>query len=138
MISTFKINEAPINQDQLRLELSSNQAGALCIFEGWVRNINDGKEVSLLEYEANESLCQVEIKNIFKEIKTQNNIINLICTHRVGTLKVTDLAVWVGVSAEHRDDAFKACRYLIDEIKSRLPIWKKEHYLNKSPQWIGV
>jgi molybdopterin synthase catalytic subunit/adenylyltransferase/sulfurtransferase len=57
--------------------------------------------------------------------------------HRIGALQVGELAVWVGVSAAHRDEAFRACRYIIDEVKHRLPIWKKEHYLNGDSGWVN-
>jgi len=57
--------------------------------------------------------------------------------HRIGVLAVGELAVWVGVSAAHRDEAFRACRYIIDEVKHRLPIWKKEHYLNGDSGWVN-
>jgi molybdopterin synthase catalytic subunit len=59
------------------------------------------------------------------------------CVHRVGELAVGELAVWVGVSAPHRDEAFRACRYIIDEVKHRLPIWKKEHYLDGDSGWVN-
>ena len=59
------------------------------------------------------------------------------CVHRVGLLEIGECAVWVGVAAKHRDEAFRACRYIIDEIKHRLPIWKKEHYVNGDSGWVN-
>jgi molybdopterin synthase catalytic subunit len=62
---------------------------------------------------------------------------NAVCIHRVGILEIGDLAVWVGVSAGHRDEAFKACRYIIDEIKHRVPVWKKEYYSGGDSGWVN-
>ena len=59
------------------------------------------------------------------------------CIHRTGLLEIGDLAVWVGVAAPHRDEAFRACRYIIDELKVRLPIWKKEHYVDGDSGWVN-
>ena len=59
------------------------------------------------------------------------------CEHRLGDLAIGEVAVWVGVSAPHRDEAFRACRYIIDEVKHRLPIWKKEHYVNGDSGWVN-
>jgi molybdopterin synthase catalytic subunit len=59
------------------------------------------------------------------------------CVHRTGMLEIGDCAVWVGVASAHRDEAFKACRYIIDELKHRLPIWKKEHYANGDSGWVN-
>lgn len=121
----------------LKENLCSSHAGAFCSFEGWVRNHNEGKNVSALEYEAYEPLCQKEAQKIFQEARQRFDTIDMKVVHRVGKLNVGEMAVWVGVTAGHRDDAFKACRYLIDEIKHRLPIWKKEYYTNGDSGWVN-
>ena len=115
----------------------AGEAGAFCAFEGRVRNHSDGRKVIALEYEALDPLCQKEAGKIFQEVGKKFNVLNVTCCHRVGKLSVGEMAVWVGVSASHRDDAFKACRYIIDEIKARLPIWKKEFYADGDSGWVN-
>ena len=132
----FKISTTPLNSLDLREGLSSNSAGAFNSFEGWVRDHNEGKSVLALEYEAYEALCQKEAQNIFKETQEKFDIIAAKCIHRIGKLNIGDMAVWVGVIAQHRDDSFKACRYIIDEVKHRLPIWKKEYYVDGNSDWV--
>ncbi len=132
----FQLSNIPINSITLRDELLSPQAGGYCAFEGWVRNNNEGKKVEALEYEAFEPLCLKEANLIFREVKQKYNILEFRCVHRIGKCQIGEMAVWVGVSAAHRDDAFKACRMIIDEIKLRLPIWKKEYYVDGVSNWI--
>ena len=127
----------PINSDQLRKTLITTSTGAVVEFAGIVRNHNEGSAVTNLDYEALEPLCIKEAQKIFAEAKAQFDIIDARCVHRTGELSVGDVAVWVGVSAAHRDAAFKACRFIIDEIKTRLPIWKKEFYADGDSGWIN-
>ncbi len=133
----FKITEGAIDVVALKAELHDDRAGAVTTFEGHVRNHNEGRSVTKLEYEACESLAQTEAKRIFDEAKERFDLLHCGCVHRVGELQVGDIAVWVGVSSKHRDAAFQAARYIIDEIKLRLPIWKKETYTDGSSGWIN-
>ena len=133
----FKLSPTPLDKLNLKEEFANPQAGAFACFEGWVRNHNGGKKVTTLIYEAFEPVCMKEAEQIFKEAKQQFSILEAKCYHRVGELKVGEMAVWVGVTAAHRDDAFKACRYIIDRVKARLPIWKKEYYKNGDSGWVG-
>ena len=112
-------------------------AGALCIFEGWVRNNHQGRAVLSLEYEAATELCQSEGDRLLADARGQFDILDAVVVHRTGHLHVGDVAVWIGVASGHRDTAFAACRFLIEEIKVRLPIWKKEHYAQGDATWIG-
>ncbi len=107
------------------------------MFEGWVRNQNDGREVERLEYEVYEPLAIIEGEKVLDEAQQRFPHINAVCVHRSGLLDIGECAVWVGVSAAHRDEAFKACRFIIDEIKTRLPIWKKEHYVDGDSGWVN-
>ncbi len=133
----FYLSTTPLENINLKENLKSDQAGAFASFEGLVRNHNDGKKVVALEYEAFEPLCQKEFEVILKEAKERFAIIDLRCFHRVGKLTIGEMAVWVGVIAAHRDDAFAACRYIIDEVKKRLPIWKKEYYVDGESGWVN-
>ncbi|MCP4298985.1 MAG: molybdenum cofactor biosynthesis protein MoaE [Gammaproteobacteria bacterium] len=125
--------------DTVRLKdaLLNPGAGAYCAFEGWVRNENDGRTVERLEYEAYEPLAISEGNKVIAEALQRYSFLEAHCVHRMGLLEIGDLAVWVGVASAHRDEAFKACRYIIDELKVRLPIWKKEHYVDGDSGWVN-
>ncbi|MBU0678278.1 MAG: molybdenum cofactor biosynthesis protein MoaE [Verrucomicrobia bacterium] len=135
----LQLTNSPIDPAALRQQLVDTSSGALVTFEGTVRDINNRRDVTSLEYEAAEpELAENEFAAIAEEVRRRFQIIDLRCAHRTGTLKVGDLAVWIGVIAEHRADAFDACRYIIDELKHRLPIWKKEHYADGTSKWLMV
>lgn len=135
--SVISISDKAIAVGELREQMAMPAAGGFCVFEGWVRNENEGREVQRLEYEVYEPLALTEGEKILAEAKKKFPHIDAICVHRSGLLEIGDCAVWVGVSAAHRDEAFKACRYVIDEIKTRLPIWKKEHYVAGDSGWVN-
>ena len=133
----FKLTNSPLEQLNLRDGLTSSRAGAFISFEGLVRNHSDGESVLKLEYEAAEALCLKEAEKILTETKEKFDIVDARVFHRTGVLHVGEMAVWVGVLASHRDDAFKACRYIIDQIKARLAIWKKEYYHSGDSGWVN-
>src|SRR5687768_16179952 len=134
---SFSISPSPLDAAALQRLLASSQAGACVTFEGWVRDHNDGQPVRALDYEAFGALAEREGAGILEEARAKFPILNVACVHRVGSLQIGDLAVWVGVAAAHRGAAFDACRYVIDEAKARLPIWKKEHYVSGASEWIN-
>jgi len=133
----IRITAEMIDPDALRRELFDAGAGAYCAFEGWVRNRNEGREVRRLEYEAYEPLAVTEGEKILREAEEQFPYLEARCVHRVGLLEIGECAVWVGVSSPHRDEAFRACRFIIDALKVRLPIWKKEHYVDGDSGWVN-
>ena len=133
----FQISTTSLEDIDLKDGLHTDRAGAFCAFEGRVRNHSHGRKVMALEYQALEPLCQKEAEKIFQEVGKRFKILNVTCCHRVGKLSVGEMAVWVGVSASHRDDAFTVCRYVIDEIKARLPIWKKEFFADGDSGWVN-
>lgn len=137
LIAMFKISVTPLENLNLREGLNLQNAGAFNCFEGWVRNRNKGRVVSALEYEAYDVLCEHEAEKIFQETYQKFDILTAHCFHRVGILKPGELSVWVGVVAEHRDASFQACRYIIDQVKFRLPIWKKEYYADGHSGWLA-
>jgi molybdopterin synthase catalytic subunit len=102
-----------------------------------VRNHNEGEAVVALEYEAHEPIANREGEKIISEARQRFAILAAHCRHRAGKLAIGDCAVWVGVSAAHRGAAFDACRYIIDETKRRVPIWKKEHYRDGHSAWVN-
>ena len=136
-MSGFEFTQAALDLQTLRERLSDPGAGAYASFEGWVRNQNEGKKVLRLEYEAYEMLGIKEGEKIITEARDRFGIIAAHCVHCLGALEIGDLAVWVGVSSAHRDEAFAACRYIIDEVKHRVPIWKKEHYVGGDSGWVN-
>lgn len=133
----FRFSQAPIDPASLRATLGDPACGGYAAFEGWVRNHNEGRRVTRLEYEAFEPLAIKEGERIIAEAMARFGVERAACVHRVGDLAIGELAVWVGVSARHRDEAFRACRYIIDEVKHRVPIWKKEHYENGDSGWVN-
>jgi molybdopterin synthase catalytic subunit len=133
----FRFTASAIDTDAARRELLDHGAGGYVSFEGWVRDHNEGQEVTRLEYEAFESLAVKEGGAILTEATQRFPIKHAACIHRVGSLDLSDMAVWVGVSSAHRGEAFEACRYIIDEVKHRLPIWKKEHYRSGNSGWVN-
>lgn len=133
----FIVAKTTINTQTLRANLAYNLAGAIVEFEGRVRNHNEGRDVLTLEYEVAEALAYSEIGRIYGEVKMKFPVYNVVCAHRQGLLQIGETAVYVGVNSAHRSEAFDACRYLIDEIKHRLPIWKKETYADGSSEWVN-
>jgi molybdopterin synthase catalytic subunit len=132
----FAISPEPFEIAPLRERLLTNTAGAYASFEGWVRDHNDGRPVSGLRYESYPALALREGQRICEAAAARFAIERLHCVHRIGELAIGELAVWVGVSAAHRDAAFAACRFVIDEVKAHVPIWKHERYLDGDLQWL--
>lgn len=133
----FALSADTLDPAALKKTLLDERAGACVTFEGWVRNRNEGQAVNSLEYEAYAELAEKEGSRILSEAREKFSLLSAVGVHRVGHLVLGDLAVWVGVTAEHRGAAFDACRYIIDETKARLPIWKKEHYTAGTTAWIN-
>jgi molybdopterin synthase catalytic subunit len=133
----FRFTQSAIDTDSARRELLDRGAGGYVSFEGWVRDNNAGLEVTRLEYEAFQELGQKEGERILEEALLRFPLKHALCIHRLGSLELSDMAVWVGVSSAHRGEAFDACRFIIDEVKHRLPIWKKEHYRSGDSGWVN-
>jgi molybdopterin synthase catalytic subunit len=133
----FSFSAEPFSPDGLRGALADAACGGYATFEGWVRDTNEGRRVLRLDYEAYEALALKEGERIVAEALARFGVRKAACVHRVGALGIGELAVWVGVSAAHRDEAFAACRYIIDEVKHRVPIWKKEHYPEGDSGWVN-
>ena len=132
----FRLSETPIDATALRITLEDPAAGGCVTFEGWVRNHNEARAVTRLDYQAFAPLAEGEGEAILAEATARFALRAARCVHRVGALAIGDMAVWVGVSADHRDAAFAACRWIIDEVKRRVPIWKNEHYADGESGWL--
>ena len=133
----MRITDVTIVPEQLREELTDRAAGAYVGFEGWIRDHNEGQEVLRLVYEVYRPLATKEGEKVIAEARDKFPILHAECVHREGLLEIGECAVWVGVTSAHRDEAFAACRYIIDQVKVRLPIWKKEHYVDGHSGWVS-
>jgi adenylyltransferase/sulfurtransferase len=133
----FRFTSNPLDEPALRAGLSDPACGGFAAFAGWVRDHNEGRRVRRLEYEAFEPLAIKEGERIIAEAIARFGVEHASCVHRIGALEIGETAVWVGVASSHRDEAFRACRYIIDEVKHRVPIWKKEHYENGDSGWVN-
>ena len=135
-MARFSLSEVPFDVATLRAGLLDARVGAYASFEGWVRDHNDGRSVTGLRYEAYETMALAEGERILEDARTRFAILDARCVHRTGDLAIGELAVWVGVTAAHRDAAFAACRFVIDEVKARVPIWKHERYAEGGADWL--
>ncbi len=136
--SPFSLSDRPLEEMSLDQDFQHESCGAAVTFVGRVRNRNLDRDVLRLDYEGAEPIARNEFAKIAEEAKTEFGVIEVRCVHRVGSLAVGDAAVWIGVLAPHRAPAFEACRYVIDELKKRVPIWKKEFYAEGDSGWIGA
>lgn len=135
-MSLFRVLDTPLDVASATAAVSAPDVGGIDLFLGAVRNHNDGRAVTLLEYHAYVSMAEKEMQRIAEEIASEMPGVRLAALHRVGSLAVGDLAVVCAAGAAHRGEAFVACRALIDRIKQRVPIWKREHGPD-GPYWVG-
>ncbi len=130
------IRDGALSIDDVVARVMHAGAGALDVFVGSVRDMNDGRTVTLLEYEAYAPMAIAEMQRIAEEVERAHEGVRVAASHRVGSLRVGDVAVVCAASAPHRAEAFAACRSMIDEIKHRVPIWKREHGPDGA-YWVG-
>jgi molybdopterin synthase catalytic subunit len=117
-------------------EVSSPQYGAISLFVGTVREVNEGRSVSAIEYSAYESMASAELERILDEAEERFGISALVVEHRTGLLGLGDVSVAIAAAHPHRAPALDCTRFVIEEIKRRVPIWKKEHYADGTREWI--
>ena len=130
------LRDSTLSVDEAIAHVRDPGAGALCVFLGMVRNQSDGRAVATLEYEAYPSMALAEAERIANELAEEMPSVRLAVLHRIGALAVGEVAVVCAASAPHRSEAFRACRALIDRIKARVPIWKRE-YGPDGAYWVG-
>lgn len=133
----FVLTSLPINSASLQAQLAAPEAGALTIFEGRVRNHHLGQPVTKLEYEAFDDMARLEGETIVSETERIYPGTKVLCVHRTGLLAIGEAAVWIGIASAHRQAGFAACRHVIEELKLRLPIWKKEHHPGGAAEWVN-
>ncbi len=130
------IVETPIDSSALLAEVTSATTGATTLFLGTVRDVNDGRAVVGIEYSAYTAMAADELQRIADEACEKFPGINVAVEHRVGTLGLTDVSVAIAVGHARRAPALDASRFVIEELKRRVPIWKREHYADGERVWI--
>jgi molybdopterin synthase catalytic subunit len=121
------LRDHAISIDEAVAHVSHGGAGAVCVFLGTVRDHSEGRAVEKLEYQAYVSMARAELERIAREVEERADGVRVAAIHRMGSLHVGEIAVVCAASAPHRAEAFDAARALIEEIKTRVPIWKREH-----------
>lgn len=129
------LTEAPLHLGALVATVASPDRGGIATFIGVVRNHHEGRAVERLEYSAYPAMAEAEAAAIVAEAEGRWPV-RVAARHRTGALAVGDAAVMVAAGAAHRDAAFEACRYVIEELKRRVPVWKKEFYADGSVGWV--
>ena len=133
----FRVTDKPINLQELVDCVTDPGAGAIATFIGTTRNNNEGRKVIALDYEAYPEMAEKELTRLGEEARRKWQICRMAIVHRVGPVQITEPSVMIAVSAAHREAAFAACRFAIEEIKKTVPIWKKEVY-EGGEIWIGT
>jgi molybdopterin synthase catalytic subunit len=136
VIRLIAIRDSPLSVDEVRLAAADPAAGGIALFAGTVRDDDQGRPVTRLSYTAHPSAA-TELRKIAEKVAADFPVQGLAAVHRVGDLVVGDLAVVVAVSCPHRAEALDACRVLIDEIKSGVPIWKHQRFTDGSDEWVN-
>jgi molybdopterin synthase catalytic subunit len=130
------IVDRPLDACALLDEVANHRNGASILFVGTVRDVNDGERVSGLDYSAYQGMAETELASIVAEAAKRWSTTDIVVEHRIGTLELGDASVVIAVAHPHRGEAYDASRYIIEELKKRLPIWKKEHYMDGREEWV--
>jgi molybdopterin synthase catalytic subunit len=133
----FSLTDQPIQINELVRFVTQAKSGAIVTFIGTTRDHNEGRRVLALSYEAYAGMAEKELERVGREAKERWNIEKMAIVHRVGRVDIGQASVAIAVSSAHRNDAFEACRFAIEEIKRSVPIWKKELF-EGGELWIGT
>jgi len=126
----------PIRNEDVLAHVGADEDGAAVLFLGIVRDHADGRPVTGMTYESYEEMAEPVLREIALEAAQRIGSDRVAVVHRVGDLRIGEVSVAIAVSSPHRAEAFDASRYVIEEIKKRLPVWKKEHYADGAPEWV--
>ena len=126
----------PIDPAHVMTLIGADQDGASLLFLGVVRDHNDGRSVGGVRYDAYEEMAERVLSEIVDEAARAQGTDRVAAVHRIGELKVGEVSVAIAVSSPHRAEAYEASRYVIEEIKKRLPVWKKERYGDGAEEWV--
>ncbi len=131
-----EVTADPIDTSRLLTRVGDPQDGAVALFLGIVRNHNDSRPVTGMDYEGYAEMAREQLAAIVREAAERAGSDRIAAVHRLGTLAVGEVSVAIAASTPHRAEAFEAARYVIEEIKKRLPVWKREHYLDSGAEWL--
>ena len=126
----------PIDVAALVREVASTANGATVLFIGTVRDVNDGRPVTGMEYSAYKSMAEREMHDIAREASERFGTLDVVVEHRLGALELGEASVAIVVAHPHRGGAYEASRYVIEQLKRRVPIWKLEHYVDGTREWV--
>ena len=130
------IVDDPIDTSAILAEVASARNGASVLFVGTVREMNDGRDVTGMEYTAYREMAERELRDVACEAVTRFGTDDIVVIHRVGALEIGEASVAIATAHPHRASAFDAARYVIEELKQRVPIWKREHYTDGTREWV--
>jgi len=130
------LTELPIRLDPLIEQVRAPDRGGIAIFLGLVRDHHQGKQVLGLDYSAYDAMAEAETAKIIAEAEGGGQRARVVVQHRIGSLTIGDTAVAVVAAAAHRAEAFETCRYVIEELKKRVPVWKKEFFVDGTVEWV--
>lgn len=129
--------DRPLDPGALIAEVSAARNGATVLFVGTVRDLADGRPVSGLDYAAYRGMAERELDAIVREAAERHGTPDVVCEHRVGELALGEASIVIAAAHPHRAQAFDACRMVIEEVKRRVPIWKRERYVDGAWEWVG-
>ncbi|MGW9452322.1 molybdenum cofactor biosynthesis protein MoaE [Streptomyces sp. NPDC055632] len=135
-IKLLAIRESPLSVDEVFRAVGDDASGGTTLFVGTVRNHDGGADVDGLGYSCHPS-AEAELRRVAEKVVANHPVRALAAVHRVGDLRVGDIAVVVAVSCPHRAEAFAACRTLIDDLKHEVPIWKHQTFSDGTDEWVG-
>ena len=130
------MTDEPLSADALSRELCRDDAGAQIVFSGVVRNRNEGRPVLAVTYDAHRPLAEQTFRDIAEEVCARWGDLSVVIAHRAGRLSVGEVSVVIGVASPHREEAYQASRYVIEQLKLRSPVWKQEHYADGESDWL--
>ncbi|MBM4193615.1 MAG: molybdenum cofactor biosynthesis protein MoaE [Gemmatimonadetes bacterium] len=128
--------ERALDAARLEAEVAHGGAGAIAVFVGTVRDVNDGRPVTAIEYSAYGPMAERELERILEEACASAPALRAVVEHRIGLLAVGEASVVIAVSHPHRAEALRAVETIIEELKQRVPIWKREHYVDGTREWV--
>lgn len=137
VIRLLGIRDTPLSLDEVQAAVAGHAAGGTVFFVGTVREQDHGKPVTRLSYSAHPT-AEAELRQVAEKVAADFPVTALAAVHRVGELELGAIAVIVAVAAPHRDEAFRASRRLIDDLKSRVPIWKHQVFADGETEWVGA
>lgn len=134
---SVKVSDEVISGDRVLAQVAASGLGAQILFLGAVRDVNEGKPVVAVSYDAFVPMAETVLREICEEARARfGHDLRIAVQHRTGKLGVGDVSVAIAVGSVHRDEGYQASRYVIEELKKRVPIWKKEHYENGETEWL--